>query len=80
LQYADRWNVMTKGDTLVLYTDGLIEARCNGALFGEDRLRRFIETLPALPADRLPQAIFDETTRLNCRLTDDLAIVALALE
>jgi serine phosphatase RsbU (regulator of sigma subunit) len=80
LQYADRWNVMTKGDTLVLYTDGLIEARCNGALFGEDRLRRFIETLPALPADRLPQAIFDETARLNCRLTDDLAIVALALE
>jgi serine phosphatase RsbU (regulator of sigma subunit) len=79
-RYADRQEILNKGDALVLYTDGLIEARCGGSLFGESRLRVFLEGRPPMPAGRLPQAIFDETARLNCRLRDDLAIVALALD
>jgi PAS domain S-box-containing protein len=79
-QYADRKEALAKGDTLLLYTDGLIEARYNDGFFGEERLVQFIEEVPDLPADRLPSALFDELLRLGCRLTDDLAIVALSLE
>ncbi|HMU82574.1 MAG TPA: SpoIIE family protein phosphatase, partial [Leptospiraceae bacterium] len=46
------------GDMLVVYTDGLTEARApSGDLYGEDRLSAFIETHSHLSSDDLAEAL-----------------------
>ena len=55
------------GDTLLLYTDGLTEARRDGDLFGESNLLSAVQTLAALPprtADRGPATRARSTTRV----------------
>jgi PAS domain S-box-containing protein len=70
--------VLEPGDTLVLYTDGLTEARRDGELFGVARLIAAIEAGRALSvaelASSLPAAAaaFAETP-----LHDDIAVVVL---
>lgn len=67
-------------DLLLLYTDGLSEARRNGDFFGEERLRTLVQRQYA-PVERLPGAILDEVLSF-CQgtLNDDVAIVALSLK
>jgi phosphoserine phosphatase RsbU/P len=67
------------GDLLLLYTDGVTEARRDGELFGEDRLHDLIEK-DARPVDELPQAILDAVLEFSDdKLRDDLAIMAVSL-
>lgn len=69
--------VLPPGAALVLYTDGLTEARSNGKLFGEDRL---VEAFAAV-RDASPQVLIehlrDAVLRYAGELKDDLEIVAL---
>ena len=66
-------------DILVLYTDGVIEARRNGEFFGEARLDSVIERWSTSP-ERLPQAILDEVlTFSEGTLRDDVAVLAVML-
>jgi len=66
------------GGALVLYTDGVIEARRDGELYGEDRLDALLAARGGLPAAELARAVVDD-----CRvftggdLTDDCAVVAI---
>ena len=81
LSYIDDEITLDKGDSLILYTDGVIEARCDGEFFGEERLVRFIEELGPVSARDLPQAVFNEI--MGCthgKLSDDLAILSVGLE
>jgi two-component system CheB/CheR fusion protein len=75
--YVPRRFSLARGDALVLYTDGVIEARRNGELFEEQRL---VEALcghghrdPQMLVDRLRAAVVKFTDALR----DDLHIVAL---
>jgi sigma-B regulation protein RsbU (phosphoserine phosphatase) len=64
------------GDTLVLYTDGVVEARLDGELFGERRLRTLVAEGP-LEADALADAIEQAVRTFSPVLADDTAILVL---
>ncbi len=63
------------GDTLLLYTDGLIEARRAGVEFGEARLREAVLAAAGEPVEALARSVH-AAARTWCggRLTDDVAV------
>jgi len=65
------------GDALVLYTDGVIEARRGGELFGEERLRSLLSGLAGSGADRIAGAIQDAAIDFGGSAEDDLAVLVL---
>ncbi|HZD60712.1 MAG TPA: SpoIIE family protein phosphatase [Anaerolineae bacterium] len=80
LSYVDDQAGVERGDTLILYTDGVIEARYYGELFGEDRLVALVKELKSKGPQEMPQAIFNEVlVRTGGRLSDDVAILAISL-
>lgn len=79
--YTDSEINLGQGDTLILYTDGIIEARCNGGFYGEERLVSFIKELRQVSAELLPRQVFDDVLRCTGgKLSDDIAILAISLE
>jgi serine phosphatase RsbU (regulator of sigma subunit) len=64
------------GDALVLYTDGVIEARANGPLFGQQRLEQLVADGPR-EADALAAAIEEAVRSFSPQLADDTAILIL---
>jgi len=72
---------MEKGDTLILYTDGVTEARCNGEFFGEEKLVKFITSLKSAKAKDLPRMIFNHVVKCTGeKLLDDIALLTVSLE
>jgi sigma-B regulation protein RsbU (phosphoserine phosphatase) len=67
---------LAPGDALVLYTDGVTEARVDGALFGDDRLRQLVADGPS-GADALAATIEDAVRDFSPALADDTAILVL---
>ena len=71
--------VLEPGDTLVLYTDGVVEARDDsGEQFGFDRLQALLATCTGRSADgiarRLELAVLDHQGE---KIPDDVAILVL---
>jgi sigma-B regulation protein RsbU (phosphoserine phosphatase) len=64
------------GDLLVLYTDGVTEARARGSLFGEERLRDLVAG-GAEGADALAGEIEQAVRAFSPALSDDTAILIL---
>jgi PAS domain S-box-containing protein len=75
--YVGGDTTLEAGETLVLYTDGVIEARRDGELFGE---RRLLETVAAA-RDCAPQEVAERlrhaAVEFAGRLKDDLQILVL---
>jgi serine phosphatase RsbU (regulator of sigma subunit) len=68
------------GSVVVLYTDGVVEARRDGELYGEERLDRLLAYRHDLPAQELASAILDDCRRYaGGDLSDDCAVVCLKL-
>jgi serine phosphatase RsbU (regulator of sigma subunit) len=66
------------GDAVVLYTDGVVEARRAGELFGEARLDATLAQQHGLQAQALAEAALDECRRfVGGELRDDCAIVVV---
>jgi PAS domain S-box-containing protein len=80
LQFLEETAILAENDMLILYTDGVIEARCDGVFLGEEQLIEIIEQIePATPKD-LPELIFNkiiEYTRNN--LSDDVAMLTISI-
>lgn len=74
------WEVeLRPGDLLLLYTDGVTEARCGSDFFGETRLRACLSEGCASFQD-LPRLIADEVVAFSGgELRDDIAVLALLL-
>jgi serine phosphatase RsbU (regulator of sigma subunit) len=67
-------------DVLLLYTDGVLEARREGELFGDKRLAGILARRD-VPLDRLPHTVVDEVLDFSGGvLRDDVAVLALQLD
>lgn len=67
------------GDILVLYTDGVTEARCGSEFFGQDALFGCVDRLDG-NTKRVPEGIIEELVdRRGCTVFDDIAILAVSL-
>jgi sigma-B regulation protein RsbU (phosphoserine phosphatase) len=65
------------GAAAVLYTDGLLEARRDGELYGEKRLSEALAANAHLPAQELANALLADCHAFAGELADDCAIVVL---
>ena len=66
------------GWALVLYTDGVIEARRGGEPYGDERLDALLAAHAALPAAELARAVVDDCRAFTGGdLTDDCAVVVI---
>ncbi len=79
LDYFDSTFELGIGDRLVLYTDGLTEARTReGEFFGDDRLLEAVAQVAHLDVNELPAALVELVERFaGGRLTDDSAVFAI---
>ncbi len=69
------------GDALVLYTDGVTEARRDGEMFGEERLRGVLSGLAGRPAGDLVDGVERAVVAHHGGpLDDDLALLALRVD
>src|SRR5919204_328661 len=65
------------GDAVVLYTDGLPEARRDGELYGEERLDAALVANASLPAEELARALVEDCRAFVGELADDCAVVVV---
>jgi serine phosphatase RsbU (regulator of sigma subunit) len=65
------------GDVAVLFTDGLLEARREGELYGEERLDASLARHASLPAEELAVALVEDCRAFGGELADDCAVVVL---
>ena len=73
--FEDVTTVMRPSDALVLYTDGVTEARRNGRLFGEARLRDLLHDSAGTAAHRMADAIQTAVEDFGGTPTDDMALL-----
>jgi serine phosphatase RsbU (regulator of sigma subunit) len=77
-EYVEARADLPPGSTLVVYTDGVIEARRDGELYGTERLDALIAEQRTLSAAALARAIADDARRFaGGELADDLAVVVI---
>jgi len=67
-------------DSLVLYTDGLIEGRYKGQFFGEKRLARSVLTNAPLSSNTAEKILEDLEDFTSNNLHDDIAVFVLKLK
>jgi serine phosphatase RsbU (regulator of sigma subunit) len=78
-KFTEGKETLRQGDLLVAYTDGVIEARHDAGLFGEERLHDLIAGAD-VGATEITDAIFSEILKYaGGKLTDDVAILSLSL-
>ena len=79
-EYVDERARLDPGSVVVLYTDGVVEARREGELYGEERLDRLLAEGRRLPAQELAEEILADCRAFaGGELADDCAVVCLKL-
>lgn len=78
LPYETRIAEIAPDDVLVLYTDGVVEARNNRVFFGEQRLTDMLAALETRSAEEVARAVAEAAWDFGGGvLRDDVAVVAL---
>jgi serine phosphatase RsbU (regulator of sigma subunit) len=78
VRVTDHTTELAPGDAVVLYTDGVTEARRDGQIFGEERLGALLSRLAGRPAAEIAAAIEDAVVAFHRGpLDDDLAVVVI---
>jgi len=76
--YEEVHATLQSGGAVVLYTDGVLEARAAGELYGPERLDRVLSERSALPPAELAQAVLDDCRAFaRGELADDCAVVVV---
>ena len=79
VDYADGHAEMGVGDLLVLFTDGVTEARRDHVMLGEEHLADFVREAGSIPTREIPQVLFDRVLEFTGgSLSDDVAIVTVS--
>ena len=74
--YEVQEDVLQPGETLILYTDGLTDARHGNEFFGEARLLDAVERLAGETAQDFAEKLIEEVVQFaHGKLRDDIAIV-----
>jgi serine phosphatase RsbU (regulator of sigma subunit) len=77
-EYAESYEELPRGASLVLYTDGVVEARRDGELYGDDRLDALLAERRDLSARALAAAVAEDAREFaGGDLSDDLAVVVI---
>jgi hypothetical protein len=77
VRFTSRTVHLGPGDALVLYTDGVTEARVGRRQFGEDRLRRVLASSAGLHADTIAERVVQEVADFAGVQSDDIAVVVV---
>jgi phosphoserine phosphatase RsbU/P len=76
--FSSREIPLDPGDLLLMYTDGLAEARTGQQLFGEDRIAQFMRRDPRMSPDVLCKSLLAAARDFSdAPLRDDVAILAI---
>ncbi|HLT17613.1 MAG TPA: PP2C family protein-serine/threonine phosphatase [Acidimicrobiales bacterium] len=76
--YTSREIPLDPGDLLLLYTDGLAEARSGDQLFGEERVANLLRRDPGVTPDVLCKSLLEAAREFATEpMTDDVAILAI---
>jgi serine phosphatase RsbU (regulator of sigma subunit) len=77
-EYEEVRAPLAPGASVVLFTDGVVEARRDHELYGVERLDRVLSRSGRLSADRLARAVLDDCRSFaGGELTDDCAVVVI---
>jgi serine phosphatase RsbU (regulator of sigma subunit) len=77
-EYTESRADLPSGASLVLYTDGVVEARRDGELYGDERLDALLAERRELPARALAVAVAEDAREFaGGDLSDDLAVVVI---
>ena len=78
IEYEETRAQLEPGGSVVLYTDGVIEARRAAELYGQDRLDALLARRHALRADDIAGSVIQSARRFTGgELLDDCAVVVL---
>jgi PAS domain S-box-containing protein len=70
--------VLEEGDALVIFTDGVVEARSDEGVFGEERLRQTLEELAGATAGSVADRVESEAVAFQAgEPADDLAVLVV---
>ena len=76
--YFSREIALDEGDVMVMYTDGLTEARAGYQLFGEERVGQILRRDPGEELNALCKTLLESARDFaDAPLTDDVAILAV---
>jgi serine phosphatase RsbU (regulator of sigma subunit) len=64
---------------MLLFTDGVTEARANGDLYGEERLEAIMSSAEATPESVVAAVLDDVLSYQHGRARDDIALVAFGV-
>jgi serine phosphatase RsbU (regulator of sigma subunit) len=77
-EYDEARETLPPDGSLVLYTDGVVEARRDGDLYGTERLDALLVEHRGLPPHQLARRVAEDARRwAGGELTDDLAVVVI---
>jgi len=77
-QYELHQFKLVPNDSLVLYTDGLVEGRSGTKFFGENRLKKSVLAHAVLPERNIADKILADAEHFTAgKLTDDIALLVL---
>lgn len=77
--YEEHETYLDNDDVLLLYTDGVTEARRDGEQYGVPRLLSLVASMSTADVRELPEIVFEEVfEHARGAMTDDMAVLALS--